>query len=59
MWLYILLIIAMGTIFAVIASNKKKPHLSDQKDTVPKTEEDDIDDIELYIDEVDEHGEPW
>lgn len=58
-WLYALLIIIGAVIYAALTNRRDtSPPLK----PLPKTkesQEDDLDELEMYIDELDEHGEPW
>lgn len=58
-WACIILIIVGAIIYATFRNGAGKSRPSENGNAVPLTEEDDLDDIELYIDELDENGEPW
>ena len=63
-WLFAFIIIIAAIVYVVFANGKNKPEaLKKQKFVRNKQgkEDDfnDIDNLEMYIDEVDENGEPW
>ena len=46
----------------IVINDRHKSEPSERANTVPKTEGDckeDLDEIELYVDELDENGETW
>ena len=61
-WLYVSVMIIAAIAYVAITNDRHKSRPSKHGNTIPKAAEgckDDLDGIELYVDELDENGEPW
>lgn len=58
-WLYVLLIIIGAVIYAALTNKKDTSPPSKPLSKTREPQEDNLDEHEMYIDELDENGEPW
>ena len=63
-WLFGVIIIVAAVVIAILTNGKNEPDATkEQKAKCDKQSEEDnlgdLEELEMYIDEVDENGEPW
>ena len=61
-WLCVSVVIIVVIMYVIVTNDRRRSQPAERGEPVPKAEEgckDDLDEIELYIDELDENGEPW
>jgi len=62
MWLYVFIALIALIIYFIIANHVKKNNSTQSKNTLSQKQnkiEDNLGGLKIYIDEVDENGEPW